>query len=161
MARGIAPRNPVKRNKMNYLTKVGLILTVPLMLGGMMVMAAGMFDTTAGQHTPSNLFERAVDLNDPIDLGTVKACRHEYPTLEETYPCQWDPTKQAHYADGDSTTITVMFRPEDGCPQLPLGAVCLDVSTFNAQDAPRSDLGPQNVIRWSDGTVEWTTTRGD
>jgi hypothetical protein len=126
------PRNRFKRNKMNRSTKAVVVLAVPLMCVGVAIVS---FMGSPSHRTPKGWWDRSVAINQPIDLATVKPCQHEYPTLGETYPCKWDPTAQGHYADGDPTTVIVMFRPEDGCPMLPLGAVCMDVETFDDHDS--------------------------
>lgn len=98
---------------------------------------------------------QASAVSETIDLDSIKPCDTEDGTrVDQTYPCKWDPTARGIFIEGDSTTVIVFYRVEEGCPYLPAGAVCQP-----ALEA--SDLGPQNVIRWDNGTVEWTTTRGD
>jgi hypothetical protein len=90
-----------------------------------------------------------------VSLDSIKPCDTEDGTrADQTYPCKFDPTARGIFIEGDPGTVIVFYRTEDGCPRTDGDSVCVATPDW-------SDLGPQNVVRFPDGTVEWTTTRGD
>ncbi len=119
-----------------------LIITVPIMLGYACMRADRDPAVTTRSH-------------ETVSVSSIKDCDTEDGSRADgTYPCKWNPIARGIFIEGDDARVIVFYRVEEGCPDTGAENICVPVPDS-------ADLGPQNVIRWPNGTVEWTTTRGD